>query len=131
MKIYNYSRKALALVAASILVLGMTTASQVRSANPEPERVSDDARLIVNRIPNLGNHVIVDLYIDGVPALPIVYGQTYESLLSPGRHVLSVQASPNPKWTSPSEIVLNVRKGETYSFTAMGDGSGHLILKGA
>ena len=130
MKIYNYSRKALALIAASVLLLGVTTESQARSANPESQRVSNDARLIVSRIPNLGNHVIVDLYVDGIAALPIMYGQTYESLLSPGRHVLSVQASPNAKWISPSEVVLNVRKGETYNFTAMGDGSGHLILKG-
>ena len=130
MKIYNYSHKALALVAASFLLLGMTTASQARTANPESQLVSGDARLIINRIPNLGNHVIVDLYIDGVPALPIVYGQTYERFLSPGRHVLSVVASPNPKWKTPSEIVLNVTKGDTYNFVAMGDGSGHLILKG-
>jgi hypothetical protein len=75
--------------------------------------------------------VAVDLSIDGVAVQPITYGQTYEGFLPSGRHVLSVVATPNPKWPKPSQIILNVRNGRTYSFTAMGDGSGHLILKGA
>jgi hypothetical protein len=111
------------------ILRGKSPLAAVTASGPS-EPNSDDGRLVVRRIPNLGNNVIVDLYIDGVPASPIVYGQTYEGQLTPGRHVLSVIASPRPVWRTRSETVLNVRKGQTYSFTAMGDGSGSLVLKG-
>jgi hypothetical protein len=130
MKIYNYTRKALALMATCLLLLSTDRTSQAQSADAGPQPASDDARLIVTRIPNLGNYVAVDLSVDGVAMLPITYGQSYEDLLSPGRHVMSVVASPDPRWSTRSTVVLNVQKGQTYRFTAMGDGSGHLILKG-
>lgn len=142
MKTYNYTRNLLTLMTTCVLLLSINGTSQARSSDTKSRRVAvagsasaesarDDGRLIVTRIPNLGNNVIVDLYVDGVTVRPIEYGQTYKGLLSPGRHVLSVLASPNSKWKNPSDIILDVRNGETYSFTAMGDGSGHLILKGA
>jgi len=90
--------------------------------------VNGPARLNINRIPDLGNFVIVRLWIDGMWAGSIGYGHTYEGLLPPGRHVLAVMASPNPKWWTPSQMILDVRSGYTYDFTAMGDGSGRLIL---
>jgi hypothetical protein len=141
MKTYLYSkRSAVILMAAGILLVGICGTSQAGSSDVRSHRVAirdsaepqtNGARLIIRRIPNLGNGVIVDLSVDGVPVLPIVYGQTYESFLPPGRHVLSVLATPRPKWPDPSDLVLNVRTGETYSFTAMGDGAGRLILKGS
>lgn len=143
MKTNNYiSRNALIRITTCLLLLSIYGTSQAKSSDAESRSVAvagsaslqpskGDARLIIRRIPNLGNVVAVDLYIDNVAVQPIGYGQTYEGFLSPGRHVLSVSATPNPKWPTPSEIILNVRKGETYSFTAMGDGSGNLILKGA
>lgn len=109
----------------------MLGVSQAKSANTESQSVGNEARLIVSRVPNLGNHVVVDLSVDGVAVPPIEYGQTYEGFLPTGRHVLSVVATPNPRWTTPSRKIVYVRKGRTYSFTAIDDGSGHLILKRA
>jgi hypothetical protein len=63
-------------------------------------------------------------------ATSIAYGHTYEGLLPPGRHVLSVLPTPNPRWKIPWQTTLNVQNGQTYNFTAMGDGSGLLILTG-
>ena len=59
---------------------------------------SGNARLIVRRIANLGNRVVVSLWLDGAPFGVIVYGQTYDGVLPTGRHVLSVTVSPRPKW---------------------------------
>jgi hypothetical protein len=87
------------------------------------------ARLIIQRIPDLGNFVYVNLWVDGAPVAAIGYGQTYEGLLPPERHVLSVLATPDPKWPTPSQMILDVRSGQTYNFTADGDGSGYLILR--
>ena len=95
-----------------------------RSAQP----VRGAARLIIRRIPDLGSFVYVDLYVDGVAVASIGYGRTYQGLLPPGRHVLSVLPTPNPKWPRPWEMTLDVRSGQTYSFTAEGD-SGYLTLR--
>jgi len=86
------------------------------------------ARLIVRRDPGLGNYLIVHLRVDGVLVATIGYGRTYEGFLPPGRHVLSLLPTPNPKWPTPSAMILDVQSGQTYSFTALGD-SGHLILE--
>jgi hypothetical protein len=137
MKTYS-SRNVLILMTTSVLFFSGYAASQA-SSNAQSRRaavtgsafvrpVKGAARLIVRRLPDLGNYVYVDLYVDGVPVATIGYGRTYEGLLPPGRHVLSVVASPNPKWPNPWEMTLDVRSGRTYSFTAEGD-SGYLILR--
>jgi len=85
--------------------------------------------LIIRRIPNLGNHVIVDVYLDGQPFTSVVYGQTYEGSLPAGKHVLSVLATPSPKYPTKTNVLLNARSGETYTFTARGDQTGSLTLQ--
>jgi hypothetical protein len=128
MKIYNYSRKALTLMAACVLFL-MDGTSQARSANPEPQPVSGSANLIIRRLPNLGNNVAVILYVDGVAIAPVGYGRTYEGYLSAGRHLLSVRSAPDPRWRTPWQMSVDVSNGQVYTFTAMDDGSGDLVLK--
>src|SRR5258707_1625651 len=64
-----------------------------RSAQP----VRGAARLIIRRIPDLGSFVYVDLYVDGVAVASIGYGRTYQGLLPPGSHVLSVLPTANPQ----------------------------------
>jgi hypothetical protein len=141
MKTYCYrTRNALVLIAACLFLSGYT-ANQAMSSDAQPGRaavagpasvrpVNGAARLMIHRIADLGNNLIVRLWIDDVAVASIAYGHTYEGLLPPGRHVLSVLPTPNPRWKVPSQITLNVRNGQTYNFTAMGDGSGYLILKG-
>ena len=144
MKTYSYTnRNALILMTTCLLFLSIYGTGQAMSSEAQSRRgaiassasvrpVRDDARLIIRRIPNLGYNVIVDLYVDGVAVAPIGYGRTYEGFLPSGRHVLSVLPTPSPKWPSEAwQMTLDVRKGQTYSFTAMGDGSGHLVLQGA
>jgi hypothetical protein len=141
MKTYCYrTRNALVLIAACLFLSGYT-ANQAMSSDAQPGRaavagpasvrpVNGAARLMIHRIADLGNNLFVRLWIDDVAVASIAYGHTYEGLLPPGRHVLSVLPTPNPRWKVPSQITLNVRNGQTYNFTAMGDGSGYLILKG-
>src|SRR5258708_1293014 len=140
MKTYSYgSRSALILMTTCLLFLSTYAASQAMSSDAQSRRVvvgpavwqpvEGAARLIVRRIADLGNFVYVGLSVDGVPVAAIGYGSTYEGFLPPGRHVLSVLPTPNPKWPTPSVMILNVRSGQTYSFTAARDGSGHLILR--
>ena len=100
-----------------------------RSDSAQPPRGAA-ARLIIRRIPNLGNWVFVSLWIDGVPAASIGYGHTYVGYVAPGRHVLSVLPTPRPRWPTPWQMILDARSGQTYDFTAMDDHSGHVILGG-
>ena len=141
MKTYiDRSRKVLVLIATCLFLSGYT-ANQAMSSGAQSGRaavtgpasvrpINGGAHLIIHRIANLGNRLIVDLRIDGAPVASIAYGHTYEGLLPPGRHVLSVLPTPNPRWNIPWQMTLNVRNGQTYNFTAMGDGSGYMILKG-
>jgi len=90
--------------------------------------VEGAARLIVRRDPALGNFLIAHLRVDGVRVAAIGYGRTYEGFLTPGRHVLSLLPTPNPKWPTAPGMILDARSGETYTFTAIGD-SGYLVLE--
>jgi hypothetical protein len=139
MKTYRYSNgNALILMITGLLFLSTYAASQAMSSDAQSRRagaagsavgqpVKGAARLIVSRDPALGNFVIAHLRVDGVPVAAIGYGRTYEGFLPPGRHVLSLLPTPNPKWPTPSAMILDVRSGQTYTFSLIGD-SGYLIL---
>jgi hypothetical protein len=142
MKTHNYrGNGAFAVMIACLLFLGLAVSSDAQSRRgagtvsdfKQPvskQSVNAGARLIIFRIPNLGNHVVVDLYVDGAAYAAIGYGHTFDGFLPPGRHVLSLLPAPSPNWTTPWEMTLDVRNGETYSFTATGDDSQHLVLVG-
>ena len=139
MKTYRYSnRNALILMSTCLLFLSTFAASQAMSSDAQSRRagvaesavvqpVKGAARLIVRRDPALGNYLIAHLRVDGVLVGVFGYGRTYEGFLSPGRHVLSLLPTPRPKWPTAPGMILDVRSGQTYNFTAIGD-SGHLIL---
>jgi hypothetical protein len=139
MKTYRYSnRRALILMTTCLLFLSTYAGCQAMSSDGQSRRavvaesavvqpVRGAARLIVRRDPGLGTFLIAHLRIDGVLVGVFGYGRTYEGFLSPGRHVLSLLATPSPKWPTPLGMILDARSGETYNFTAIGD-SGHLIL---
>jgi len=86
------------------------------------------AHVVIKRIPDLGRLTIAALWIDDVPVGGIAYGGTYEGSLSPGRHLISILGVPSPAWPPPNPVVVDVRGGRTYNFTAMGDHSGHLTI---
>ena len=139
MKTYSkLSRSALTLMVTCLLLFSGYTVSQASSdlqsrrttvkGSAFVQSASGPARLIIERVANLGNFVYVDLQIDGVPVGAIGYGTSYEGFLPPGRHLLSVLATPNPKWLTRWETTLDVRSGQTYRLTAEGGYSGDLIL---
>jgi hypothetical protein len=88
-----------------------------------------NARLIVYRIPTMGKFVIVQIYVDDAMVGSVGYGGNYEGVLKPGRHVLSVLATPRPRWHERPPTTVDVRGGQTYRFTAMGNDRGNLILR--
>jgi hypothetical protein len=137
MKTYSHSSGKVLIVTVACLFFCAYAASPAMASDARRHRAAAARHtfgggwLIVSRIPNLGNEVVVNMWLDGVPLEPIAYGHpAYEGPLPLGRHVLSVMATPRPTWPGiRTRVVLNVRNGQTYRFTAKGDDRGHLILR--
>jgi hypothetical protein len=102
-------------------------------ARPSAYVMADPARgaayLTLYRRADLGHNVFVKLWIDGERAGSLIYGHTFETYLSPGRHILWMAPSPNPKWMTPSEVEVDVRRNRVYNYTVTSNHSGSLILK--
>ena len=77
-------------------------------------------RLIIWRVPGLGNDLVVGVNIDGRHAADLTYGAHLDTILSPGRHVISVQPYPRIYSYGGATVVIDVRPGELYNFTAKG-----------
>jgi len=133
-KMHHYrTRSAILLLMVSLFFIVFVASRSVGADSRSPHAAAPSqapARLIIRRNPNLGVNVIVRLWIDGQRAASIGYGHTFEGFLAPGHHVLAVLASPNPRWPILWQLPLAVQGGQTYGFTAVGDGSGTLILDG-
>src|ERR1700726_3025162 len=105
---HNRSRNAVILIAACLLFGGYAVnqamssdARRSRAALAEPASVgpvNGPASLTIYRIANLGNDLVVNLWLDGSPFGVIVFGQTFRGSLPHGRHILSLTVSPNPTW---------------------------------
>src|SRR5947208_4214641 len=113
-----------------------STASEVSSpatraspAEPGPSAETAVAqpggRLIVLRAPNFGWNLALNLKIDGRTAANIVQSSRYDHFVPEGRHMLTVSVVPNYQ---PTSTVLNVRRGQTYVFTATRQNTDSVVL---
>ena len=119
-------RRALCLAIMCLLCIAARATASPQAASSASNEGT--ARLIVYRIPTMGKFVFVQLYVDSVLVGGIAYGGTYEGFLKPGRHVLSALATPRPKWWERPPTIVHMRSGQTYRFTAIGNGQGNLML---
>jgi len=67
----------------------------------------------------------LNLKIDGRAAANIVQGRRYDQFVPEGRHMLAVSAGANYQ---PTSTVLNVRRGQTYVFTAVRQNTDSVVL---
>src|SRR6266404_3134839 len=120
MKILNYVSGKLIMVAIACSFAASTPiqAGEARSSSASG-RSEDDARLIVTRTANFGTFEYVNLFIDGVHVADLGVNQSYDGVLPPGKHVLSISTSPQAyRYTAPTERRVNAQPGKTYAFTA-------------
>jgi hypothetical protein len=89
--------------------------------------LSDGGRLVIKRAPSLGNRLVVGLKIDG-ESVSIGYGHTYRAYLRPGHHTLAVMATPRPQNAEGWQMSLDVKTGQTYTYTAQSGGKRQLVL---
>ena len=79
----------------------------------------DGARLIVSRSANFGTFQYLILYVDGLHVADLGVNRSYEGVLPPGQHVLSVTTTPNGyRSVPPTQRRVNAEPGKTYAFTA-------------
>jgi hypothetical protein len=85
--------------------------------------------LIVDRVANFGTDLALSLSVDGSEVATLGEGQNYDGYLSPGKHVISAVVSPNREDSHPGNATIEVKDGETYSFTAMWQGEDLALIK--
>ena len=104
--------------------------ARVARSNSASARSKDDARLVVTRAANFGTFQYLILFVDGVQVADLGLGQSYDAVLAPGQHVLSVSTTPQIyRRTPPTQRRVNLEPGETYTFTAFWKNSYRAYLR--
>jgi hypothetical protein len=109
-----------------------STPIQAREArsNSASARSEDDAHLVVTRAASFGTFQYLILFVDGVHVADLGLNRSYDALLPPGRHVLSVSTTPQIyRYTPPTQRRVNAKPGETYAFTAFWKNSDEAYLE--
>jgi uncharacterized lipoprotein YajG len=124
MKKYSSIIYIVSLACAGLVLIGcQTTQSGAASAPPPP----NSARLLVNRVANFGSDLSLILSVDGKDLGSFTEGRNYSGYLSAGQHVIIARVNPNLTDAGPARKTLNVKAGQTYSFTA-GLSGGNMTL---
>ena len=120
MKILNHvSVKLIMVVIACSFAASTPIQARVARSNSASARSQDDARLVVTRAANFGTFQYLILFVDGVHVADLGVGQSYDAVLLPGQHVLSVSTTPQIyRRTPPTQRRVNLEPGATYAFTA-------------
>jgi hypothetical protein len=79
----------------------------------------DNARLVVNRAANFGILESISVFIDGVQVADLELSQSYDAVLRPGQHVLSISMNPKTDEQKPTQRRVNAKPGKIYAFTAV------------
>ena len=120
MKILNYVSGKLIMVAIACSFAASTPIqARVARSNSASARSEDGARLVVTRAANFGTFQYLILFVDGVHVADLGVDQSYQGVLPPGPHVLSVSTTPQGyRRTPPTQRRVNAEPDKTYAFTA-------------
>jgi hypothetical protein len=120
MKILNYVSGKLIMVAIACSFAASTPIqARVAKSSSASARSEDDARLVVSRSANFGTFQYLILFVDGVHVADLGIDQSYEGVLPPGQHVLSVTTTPQGyRRIPPTQRRVNAEPDKTYAFTA-------------
>jgi len=131
MKILNYVSDKLIMVAIACS-FAASTPIQAREArsNSASARSEDEAHLVVTRAANFGTFQYLNLFVDGVHVADLGLNRSYDAVLPPGQHVLSVSTTPQIyRYTPPTQRRVNAKPGKTYAFTAFWKNSDEAYLE--
>ncbi|PYK30791.1 MAG: hypothetical protein DME57_05925 [Verrucomicrobia bacterium] len=94
---------------------------------PAPTPKGPTGRLIVQRAPNFGTDLSIRLLIDGKRVANIPRNQHYGGVLTAGRHTVTALALPNTQSRRPTSIIVTIKSGKVYIFTAAWSGDRLLL----
>ena len=115
MKISHYVSIKLVMIA---IACSFAASTVIQAQEPKENSVSGDNARLVTRAANFGTFEFVNLFVDGVQVADLGFNQTYDAILSPGQHVVSMTTNPDIDVNTPSPIYVSAKPGRTYAFTA-------------
>ena len=122
MKRYSSIIHILSLACACLIFAGCTTTNQATAPIP-----ANSGHLLINRVPNFGSNMVLVVSVDGKDVGSFTEGRNYSGYLPAGQHVIMARVDPNQTGAAPARKTLNVKAGQTYSFTA-GLSGGNMTL---
>ena len=114
MKRYSSIIHIVSLACAGLILIGCETTQSGAASAPPP----NSARLLVNRVANFGTDLSLVVSVDGKDVGSFTEGRNYSGYLPAGQHVITARVDPNQTGAGPARKTLNVKAGQTYSFTA-------------
>jgi hypothetical protein len=90
---------------------------------------NDNARLVVNRSANFGILESVTVFVDGVQVAELELSQSYDGVLPPGQHLVSISMNPKREGQKPTQRQVEAKPGETYAFKAVWRSAGFASLE--
>jgi hypothetical protein len=112
----------LSLAVVCLLAAGCATQPGAATAPPP-----NSGRLLINRVANFGSDLSLVLSVDGKDVGSFTEGRNYSGYLPAGQHVITARVDPNQTGARPARKTLNVKAGQTYSYTA-GLSGGNMTL---
>jgi hypothetical protein len=122
MKKYSSIIYILSLACAGLIFAGCATTNQATAPIP-----ANSGHLLINRVPNFGSNMVLVVSVDGKDVGSFTEGRNYSGYLPAGQHVIMARVDPNQTGAAPARKTLNVKAGQTYSFTA-GLSGGNMTL---
>ena len=120
MKTYNSITHILSLACAGLIAV--CAANQAAAA-------PNSGHLLIDRVANFGSDLGLVVSIDGKDAGSYSEGRSYSGDLPAGEHTIIVRVDPNLNDVKPAQITLNVKAGQTYTYTAgFSDGGQNMAL---
>ena len=121
MKKYSSIIYIVSLACAGLIFTGCAT---TQATAPIP---ANSGHLLINRVANFGSNMAMVVSVDGKDVGSFSEGLNYSGYLSAGQHTITARVDPNPGGASAARKTLDVKAGQTYSFTA-GLSGGNMTL---
>jgi hypothetical protein len=126
MKKYSSIIYILSLACAGLIFTGCGTTQPSAATAPIP---ANSGRLLVNRVANFGSNLVLVLSVDGKDVGNFTEGRSYSGYLSAGQHTIVARVDPNMTGAGPARKTLDVKAGQTYSFTAVLSGGNMTLVR--
>jgi hypothetical protein len=123
MKAYNSIVYILSLACAGLILGACETTGPGAATAPPP----NSGRLLINRVANFGSDLSLVVSVDGKDVGSFTEGRNYSGYLPAGQHTIMARVDPNMTGARPARKTLNVKAGQTYSYTA-GLSGGNMTL---